>query len=111
MITVSGNTNYGSITGGNDAGGIVGTVYNHGIIEHNTNYAPTLSAATFAAGIVANTQFTETAVGMSEEDMVYVTDNCSTTTLDNMLNAYCRDLYVYVNNAAKVTVSGNTSEE
>lgn len=110
VITVSGCTNYGSVQGGNDAGGIVGTVYNMAEIDGNRNFAPTLSARTFAAGIVGNAQFTETAVGMTEDDMVYVRNNYSTTTLDNMLEAYCKDLFVYINNGDKVTVSGNMTE-
>ncbi len=110
VITVSGCTNYGSVQGGNDAGGIVGTVYNMAEIDGNRNFAPTLSARTFAAGIVGNAQFTETAVGMTGEDMVYVRDNVSTTTLENILEAYCKDLFVYINNGDKVTVSGNMTE-
>ena len=110
VITVSGNTNYGSVKGGNDAGGIVGTVYNMAEVDGNRNYAPTLSAKTFAAGIVGNAQFTETAVGMTGEDMVYVRDNVSTTALENILEAYCKDLFVYINNGDKVTVSGNLTE-
>lgn len=110
VITVSGCTNYGSVQGGNDAGGIVGTVYNMAEIDGNRNFAPTLSAKTFAAGIAGNAQFTDTAVGMTGEDMVYVRNNYSTTTLDNMLEAYCKDLFVYINDGDKVTVSGNMSE-
>ena len=37
VITVSGNTNYGSVKGGNDAGGIVGTVYNMAEVDGNRN--------------------------------------------------------------------------
>lgn len=107
VITVSGNTNYGSIQGGNDAGGIVGTVYNLGIIEQNYNYAPNISAQTFAAGIVGNAQFTETAIGLNQEDMVYVQNNVSSTSIDH-IEANCKDLFVYINNGDKVTSSGNT---
>ncbi len=110
VITVSGNTNYGSIQGGNDAGGIVGTVYNLGIIEQNYNYAPNLSAQTFAAGIVGNAQFTETAIGLDQEDMVYVQNNVSSTPVDH-IEANCKDLFVYINNGDKVTTSGNTFSE
>lgn len=107
IIEVRGNTNYGSVKGGNDAGGIVGTVYNLGTIAANYNYAPALSAATFAAGIVGNTQFTETAVGMEESDMVYVTGNFSSTSLDN-IQAPCKDLFVYINDQDAVTQEDNT---
>lgn len=107
VIVVSGNTNYGSIQGGNDAGGIVGTAYNLGIIKENYNYAPALSAKTFAAGIVGNAQFTETAVGMTESNMVSVTGNFTATSLDE-IEAPCKDLFVYINEKDAVTEENNT---
>ena len=107
VIEVSGNTNYGSVKGGNDAGGIVGTVYNLGTVTDNYNYAPALSANTFAAGIVGNAQFTEEAVGMEESNMVYVTGNFTTTSLDN-ITASNKDLFVYINNKEYVTEENNT---
>ena len=107
VIEVSGNTNYGSVHGGNDAGGIVGTAYNLGVIKGNYNYAPALSAKTFAAGIVGNAQFTETAVDMTENDMVYVTDNFTTTILSD-IDAPCKDLFVYINQDDAVTEENNT---
>ena len=107
VIEVSGNTNYGSVQGGNDAGGIVGTVYNLGVIKENYNYAPALNAKTFAAGIVGNAQFTETAVGMTENNLVYVTDNFTTTSLSD-IDAPCKDLFVYINQDDAVTEENNT---
>ena len=107
VIEVSDNTNYGSVQGGNDAGGIVGTVYNLGVIKENYNYAPALNAKTFAAGIVGNAQFTETAVGMTENNLVYVTDNFTTTSLSD-IDAPCKDLFVYINQDDAVTEENNT---
>ena len=107
VIEVSGNTNYGSVTGGNDAGGIVGTVYNLGTVTDNYNYAPALSANTFAAGIVGNAQFTEEAVGMEESNMVYVTGNFTTTGIDK-ISAPCKGLFVYINEKDAVTEENNT---
>lgn len=107
VIEVSGNTNYGSVKGGNDAGGIVGTVYNLGNIIDNRNYAPALSAATFASGIVGNAQFTEEAVGMEESNMVYVTGNFTTTGIDK-ISAPCKGLFVYINEKDAVTEENNT---
>lgn len=107
VIEVSGNTNYGSVTGGNDAGGIVGTVYNLGTVTDNYNYAPALSAATFASGIVGNAQFTEEAVGMEESNMVYVTGNFTTTGIDK-ISAPCKGLFVYINEKDAVTEENNT---
>lgn len=107
VIEVSGNTNYGSVQGGNDAGGIVGTVYNLGVIKENYNYAPALNAKTFAAGIVGNAQFTETAVGMTESNKVEVTDNFTSTSLSD-IDAPCKDLFVYINQDDAVTEENNT---
>ena len=110
VIEVSGNTNYGSIDGGNDAGGIVGTVYNFGLISGNKNFAPTLSAATFAAGIVGSAQFTETPAGIDEPNSVKVTNNVSTTALDR-ITGQCKALYVYINDPEYVTEEGNQDRE
>lgn len=63
VIEVSGNVNYGIISGGNDGGGIVGTVYNAAVVTGNENYADSISGTTFAGGIVGNLQFTETPLG------------------------------------------------
>lgn len=110
VITVSGCENRGSVSGGNDAGGIVGTVYNHGVIDDNKNYAPTLSAKTFVAGVVGNVQFDTTADGITDEQHVYVTNNHSETALDNMTGGL-KAKFVYVNDQSKTTVSGNTPDD
>ena len=109
IITVSGCENRGSVSGGNDAGGIVGTVYSYGNINNNENYAPTLSAKTFVAGVVGNAQFTEGHPGMTDEEHVYVTNNYSETTLDNMTGGM-KAKFVYINNSDKTTDSGNTPD-
>ncbi len=109
IITVSGCENRGSVSGGNDAGGIVGTVYSYGNIINNKNYAPTLSAKSFVAGVVGNAQFTEGHPGMTDEEHVYVTDNYSETTLDNMTGGM-KAKFVYINNSDKTTSSGNTPD-
>lgn len=106
IIEVSGNTNYGDVKGGNDAGGIVGTVYNLGIINGNKNFATTLSSSNFAAGIVGNAQFTETPVGMDEPNMVYVQNNVSTTPIESITGPH-KALYVYINNREYVTEENN----
>ncbi len=110
IITVSGCENRGSVSGGNDAGGIVGTVYNHGVVDNNRNYAPTLSAKTFVAGVVGNVQFDTTADGITDEQHVYVTNNYSETTLDNMTGGL-KAKFVYINNSDKTTDSGNTPDD
>lgn len=109
-ITVSGCENRGTVSGGNDAGGIVGTVYNHGVIDNNKNYAPTLSTKTFVAGVVGNVQFNTTVDGITDEQHVYVTNNYSETTLDNMTGGL-KAKFVYINNSDKTTDSGNTPDD
>lgn len=97
IITVSGNSNNGTITGANDAGGIVGVVYNSAVITDNRNTAATLSGTTFAAGIVGNYQITETpaAVEPAKNKLIF-TGNTSTLPLDN-ITAQNKDLLIYTN--------------
>lgn len=59
-IQVLDNINTAAIKGGNDGGGIVGTVYNNATLKRNSNSAPTINGVTFAAGIVGNYQITGT---------------------------------------------------
>lgn len=113
IIEVSECVNEGSIKGGNDAGGIVGTLYNLGYVNNNENYAETITATSFAAGIVGNAQFNETPVGITSTEKVQVTNNLSTTTAEN-ITANCTNLYVYNNDTDKTNnkliVSDNTQQ-
>lgn len=101
IITVSGNNNSGNVTGGNDAGGIIGTVYNSAVILANINTAQTLSGATFAAGIVGNYQVTEVpaAAGLANNKVTFRSDNTSATPLES-INAQCKALLIYDNTAS-----------
>ena len=101
IISVTGNKNSGSVTGGNDAGGIVGTVYNSAVIMNNKNTATSFSAATFAAGIVGNYQTVETpaAEASAQNKLTFGDDNTSTTTLEQ-ITAQCKDLLIYTNGNA-----------
>ncbi len=106
IITVSGNSNSGTITGANDAGGIVGVVYNSAVITDNSNTAATLSGTTFAAGIVGNYQITETPAAVEPaKNKLTFTGNTSTTTLDN-ITANNKDLLIY-DNRQKVAQIGD----
>ena len=98
IISVTGNKNSGSVTGGNDAGGIVGTVYNSAVIMNNQNTATSISAATFAAGIVGNYQTVETptAEAPAQNKLTFGSNNTSTTPLER-INANCKDLLIYTN--------------
>jgi len=99
VIEVSGNKNSGVIDGGNDAGGIIGTVYNTASVTGNENSAETIKATEFAAGVVANVQFTETVGGDLPQQKVDLQNNISTTVIDN-ISANCKHLYAYDNSTA-----------
>ena len=101
IISVTGNKNSGNVTGGNDAGGIVGTVYNSAVIMNNKNTATSFSAATFAAGIVGNYQTVETpaAAVPAQNKLTFGSDNTSTTPLEQ-ITAECKDLLIYTNGNA-----------
>ncbi len=96
VIEVSGNVNHGKISGGNDGGGIVGTVYNAAVVTGNENYADSISGTTFAGGIVGNLQFTETPLGDIPAKDVSISNNISTTSLEN-IDANCKGQYAYDN--------------
>ena len=98
IISVTGNKNSGSVTGGNDAGGIVGTVYNSAVIMNNKNTATSFSADTFAAGIVGNYQTVETpaAEAPAQNKLTFGSDNTSAATLEQ-ITAPCKALLIYTN--------------
>lgn len=117
VITIENCTNSGNITavssptGANSyaAGGIVGLWYNMGTVKGCTNNATSIKAQTMTAGIIGSSQWLASADGLPEnaEEMLYVTNNTTTTTLDRMTGVL-KALLVYVNNADKITFSGNT---
>jgi len=97
IITVSKNENYGAIDGGNDAGGIVGTLYDYGIVKDNLNDASSLKASTFAGGIVGNYQSpSEVPLFEVEHYQAIITDNISSTPIDK-IEGNCKDLFNYNN--------------
>lgn len=97
IIEVKGNNNSGTVSGGNDAGGIIGTCYNSAVVKGNTNTAERLTATTFAAGIVGNYQTTETpAAAEPASNKLTFKDNTSTTAED-AITASCTDLLIYTN--------------
>ncbi|HJA24525.1 MAG TPA: hypothetical protein H9795_00490 [Candidatus Fournierella merdigallinarum] len=115
IVQIVGNINSGAVAGGNDGGGIVGTVYNAAVVTGNENTAPSLSGATFAAGVVGNLQFTETpqpgdGITIPDHDIA-ISNNVSTTPIDS-ISAGCRHEYVYDNAPAGtqgVAISDNAS--
>lgn len=97
IISVTGNSNSGSVSSGNDAGGIIGTCYNSAVVTKNDNTAESLSATTFAAGIVGNYQTTETpAAAEPASNKLTFKDNTSTTA-EGAITASCTDLLIYTN--------------
>ena len=97
IISVTGNKNSGNVTGGNDAGGIVGTVYNSAVIMNNKNTATSFSATTFAAGIVGNYQITEVpaAAVPARNKLTFGDDNTSTATLEQ-ITAQCKLSLIHI---------------
>ena len=97
IIKVTGNTNSGNVSGGNDAGGIIGTVYNSAVVTGNTNTASSLSGTTFAAGIVGNYQITETPADPAPaSNKLTFGDNTTSTPLDR-IQASNKALEIYTN--------------
>ena len=109
LVVVRDCSNSGKIDGGNDGGGIVGTVYNAALVENCLNTAESISGTTFAAGIVGNSQAHESIIRPTEpeiKDMLTVQGCCSTTELD-AITGNCKDLYVYVNDQQAITQKDN----
>lgn len=99
-VSVIGNLNTGTISGGNDGGGIVGTLYNAGNITGNENNAGSIKGKTFAAGIAGNIQTTETPAGGIDKKSFSVYNNVSATP-EGCINGSCVDLYAYNNDASE----------
>lgn len=104
-ISVTNNANTGSVKGGNDGGGIVGTLYGAGTVEGNTNNAPSISGTEFAAGIVGNLQ-EGSALPSSVVEGAIVDNNVSTTPED-MIKAVYTNPFAYNNDDAIFTVKDN----
>ena len=121
-IQVIGCSNSGTIDGGNDGGGIVGTLYDAGLVQNCLNEAERIQGETFAAGIVGNLQVwmsndkpAEIPVpeGSSLERGALIVYNISTTTEDRItVNGACKDLFAYNNDSQVFFVGVNyTSTE
>lgn len=62
------------------------------------------------AGIVGNSQFTESTPGLDGTGKnLLLTGNTTTTTLDQMTGSM-KALLVYINDESRVTLSGNTPD-
>lgn len=97
-VFVTGNFNSGTINGGNDGGGIIGTLYNAGEITGNENNAESISGTTFAAGIVGNIQTNEEPEGIDKKAFS-VYNNVSVTPKESIMGS-CKDIYVYNNDTS-----------
>lgn len=115
-ITVSGNTNYGSVKGWLYVGGIVGQWYYGGQCLDNNNYASSISAGNqFASGIVGTQQVTGNQTNVptwspGANAKLDVKGNKTSTTLENITSAQATnlvDLVMYVNTASAVEVNNN----
>ena len=99
IISVTGNSNSGNVNGGNDAGGIIGTCYNSAVVTKNANTAESLSATTFAAGIVGNYQTTETpaAAEPASNKLTFDLEGNTSSTAINSIAAQNKDMLIYRN--------------
>ena len=99
IISVTGNSNSGSVNGDNDAGGIIGTCYNSAVVTKNANTAESLSATTFAAGIVGNYQTTETpaAAEPASNKLTFDFEGNTSSTAINSIAAQNKDMLIYTN--------------
>lgn len=99
IISVTGNSNSGSVNGGNDAGGIIGACYNSAVVTENANTAESLSATTFAAGIVGNYQTTETpaAAEPASNKLTFDFEGNTSSTAINSIAAQNKDMQIYTN--------------
>ena len=104
IIEVTGNRNSGSVTGGGSAGGIVGHLYNYGLVRENVNTAERISSVNFAAGIVGSLQHSSESVytGAVSEDDADIVYNASTTAAESIIGP-CDHQYVYNNNASNTS--------
>ena len=113
IISVTYNVNKGSVKGGNDAGGIVGTIYSYGYVDNNSNYAPVISASQFAAGIVASgtngIKYPAMEALTGKVGDITVKGNLSTTPI-TAITARFTDLFIYQNSANIITAEGNRTE-
>lgn len=114
VVDVIRNINQGSVVStGADAGGIIGVVYHAAEVRGNENSASTLSATTFAAGIVGSFQCSDTFWGDPiPQQTLNVIGNVSSTTIDNIsVSALCKHLYVYDNTSGNqdglITLNAN----
>ena len=113
VITVTSCNNSGAVTGQTGVGGIVGVWYTCGICAQNTNTAPTISGYSFVAGIVGDSQWTESGPTLATDgntDMLYVANNYSSTPLSAITGSNTSE-YVYMNNTQKTTQSGNSQTD
>ena len=110
VIAIRMNDNSGNVSGGNDAGGIVGTLYNYGRVSGNINTAASLSATSFSAGVVGNYQSIGTTVPslVSGNNWASVTGNASSTPIQDITGTN-KDLYVYNNDPSRCSVSRNVT--
>lgn len=113
VINITGCKNTASISGSTGVGGIVGIWYMAGVCNNNTNTAAKITATNqFVAGIIGAQQWTETGPQggsvTGDTNMLYVQDNISTTPMSD-ISGGSSGQYIYVNDQAHITLSGNTN--
>lgn len=110
VITVSGCSNSAEVTGNIGVAGIVGMIYTYGTVDRCTNTAPKLVSLTegFVSGIANQQNNAENAVEALGDPKIVISNNVSTTTLDNMITGSLKAQYVYLNSPDIVVEENNT---
>lgn len=106
-VPVTDNANSGDIRGGNDAGGIVGCLYNAGTVTGNESTAAALSSSRFAGGIVGSLQNAPLETLPSSVAEGATVENNVSSTASDAISAPLRDPYAYNNDPANFTVQDN----
>lgn len=102
LITVTGNTNYADVSGYVGVAGIVGVWFGMGVCDGNFNYAGTITAGSeFAAGIIGDQQWLYVPEDVTPATLS-ISDNETSTTLENIKCPRNVDLVTYANTPENV---------
>ena len=114
VIEFKNNTNDGTISGYSFVGGIIGQIYNYGIIEGNTNNAPQITATNTdplngkAAGIVGYAYCADNVGVFAATYQINLKSNTTTTAAANISGAATALLVNYDTTSPYITLEGNT---
>ncbi len=110
LITVSGCSNSADVKGGTGVAGIVGMIYTYATVDRCTNTASILESNSngFVSGIANHQSDKGNIVSALGDPKVIISNNISTTTLNNMITGNLKAQFIYVNDSAAVTEENNS---